>query len=372
VYDRGDLAGERGYIEAAKHQMSQLTWHTLIGDRAVDYDWFSGVGLPAHGEPGTALRAVAMERGLAEAIRDSGATRVLTGMGAELCGQEGNRAYMADLVRGGRLFAALREARTWAACSSSSPWEILSRALSTMRPMWPSLLGGSRRWQHTGLFAVAPWIRPDYARRSHLRERIDAIRRRLNRIPMETSSQQLALESFAGDWSSWYLTGPNGIRTCQPFLDPRVISFLWDLPRDFKERPGESKCLLRAAMRGILPERIRVRRRKCGFDQQYFAGLSKNLPSLERLILDSPHAHEMFDTRVLIKALREHAMGLGNVMAGSRLTTTLTLIAWLEALPQWHRCNAGPSDAVESGVALRTCNPCYSRPYGMRQGADSI
>ncbi|MFZ2497817.1 asparagine synthase (glutamine-hydrolyzing) [Methanosarcina sp.] len=50
-----------------------------------------------------------------------------------------------------------------------------------------------------------------------------------------------------------------------PFLDYRLVEFIMSLPEDFKICDGYTKRVLREGMRGILPEKIRMRVDKKGF-----------------------------------------------------------------------------------------------------------
>ena len=50
-----------------------------------------------------------------------------------------------------------------------------------------------------------------------------------------------------------------------PFLDYRLVEFLFTLPASYLIRDGWTKWLLRQAMAGTLPEKIRWRRDKMGF-----------------------------------------------------------------------------------------------------------
>ena len=50
-----------------------------------------------------------------------------------------------------------------------------------------------------------------------------------------------------------------------PFLDYRIVEFLFSLPSGMKIRDGYRKCVLREAMKGILPEKVRLRVGKLGF-----------------------------------------------------------------------------------------------------------
>lgn len=55
------------------------------------------------------------------------------------------------------------------------------------------------------------------------------------------------------------------IETRLPFLDYRLVEFVFSLPVEYKMKNGWSKYILRESMKGILPERVRLRRDKKGF-----------------------------------------------------------------------------------------------------------
>ena len=61
--------------------------------------------------------------------------------------------------------------------------------------------------------------------------------------------------------SMWY-----SIEAREPFLDYRIIERTLALPSDQKIRNGTTKFILREAMKGTLPEKIRLRKDKMGFD----------------------------------------------------------------------------------------------------------
>jgi asparagine synthase (glutamine-hydrolysing) len=50
-----------------------------------------------------------------------------------------------------------------------------------------------------------------------------------------------------------------------PFLDHRVVELVLGLPDEFKLSQGLTKRVLRDAMRGVLPESVRMRTDKLGF-----------------------------------------------------------------------------------------------------------
>ena len=50
-----------------------------------------------------------------------------------------------------------------------------------------------------------------------------------------------------------------------PFLDHRIVEFTSGLPDDFLEKEGINKRVMREALSGLIPDRIKNRRDKMGF-----------------------------------------------------------------------------------------------------------
>lgn len=50
-----------------------------------------------------------------------------------------------------------------------------------------------------------------------------------------------------------------------PFLDYRLVEFVYNLPSSYKLRNGFTKAVLRDSMKGILPDSVRLRKSKMGF-----------------------------------------------------------------------------------------------------------
>ena len=67
----------------------------------------------------------------------------------------------------------------------------------------------------------------------------------------------------------------NGIETRMPFMDWRLVCFLFSLPDESKMGHGYAKRILRDAMNGIIPDVLRLRTNKIGFTSpmdQWLAG----------------------------------------------------------------------------------------------------
>jgi asparagine synthase (glutamine-hydrolysing) len=356
VYRLPSLAGETDYIEVMLDQAGPLSPRFLDGDALYAFDWFSS-GVPEHDEPYGGLHGLATETALARAADEAGAAAVLTGGGAEVVA-EGMCDHVADLLRRGRCAAAVGEARAWARADSMSLWAVLGR--HGLKPLLPGLFRdgvgtflrrGQARWPAVGDSAVPPWVRPAFARERRLwrkgREAVGLLRR----PPYEDSACRFYAACEVGDWSTWHLAGPRGLHTGRPFLDPRLIAFSLSLPHALRLRPGVPKPLLRSAMKGALPEPIRTRKWKGHFNDVYRLGLSRRLGALEAMVERSPIADlDLLDRAALRTALHQVAAGLGKVAAGTRLNSTLALIAWYDHLgPALARAADEPADVVRAG-----------------------
>ena len=80
-----------------------------------------------------------------------------------------------------------------------------------------------------------------------------------------------------------------------PFLDYRLVEFLFSLPSSFKMRSGYSKYVLRDGLKGILPEKIRLRTTKLGFSTPESLWQKTQLMPLIQQSLDDPKLGEYID-----------------------------------------------------------------------------
>lgn len=71
----------------------------------------------------------------------------------------------------------------------------------------------------------------------------------------------------------------NGVECRMPFMDHRVVEFVFSLPPESKVGRGFTKRILREAMEGVLPDETRLRKSKIGFNApiiEWFKGPLKN------------------------------------------------------------------------------------------------
>ncbi|NMB36520.1 MAG: asparagine synthase (glutamine-hydrolyzing) [Bacteroidales bacterium] len=82
-----------------------------------------------------------------------------------------------------------------------------------------------------------------------------------------------------------------------PFLDYRLVEYTLSTPSEYKIRNGETKYILRQAMKGLLPEQIRKRRDKIGFEtpqDQWF-----RTPEFQTLISDILNSESFRNRRII-------------------------------------------------------------------------
>ncbi len=101
-----------------------------------------------------------------------------------------------------------------------------------------------------------------------------------------------------------------GLEVRAPFLDHRVVDFLFSLPYSFKYKNGQTKYLLKKLMRGRLPENI-ISRKKKGFGVPMATWLKGELKELcaELLSPSELGQHGYFNPAYVARLQREHLDG---------------------------------------------------------------
>jgi asparagine synthase (glutamine-hydrolysing) len=116
-----------------------------------------------------------------------------------------------------------------------------------------------------------------------------------------------------------------------PFLHRPLVEFLLAIPFEQKLRPGETRSLMRRALRDVLPQKILQRRSKGVTGETLCRGIAKEWRTL-KLMLDNAHVVDKgyVNQKALIAAfdLARHGREL-NIVA---LLETISLELWLRSL----------------------------------------
>jgi len=87
----------------------------------------------------------------------------------------------------------------------------------------------------------------------------------------------------------------HGVEIRAPFLDWRLVTYIFSLPSKVKLSNGFTKQILRESMRGILPESIRIRKSKIGFASPMVEWYQNALKSF---VLDSVNSREFLESEI--------------------------------------------------------------------------
>lgn len=105
-----------------------------------------------------------------------------------------------------------------------------------------------------------------------------------------------------------------------PFLDYRLVEYVFSLPANQKIKHGLTKAVMRNALKGVLPEAIRTRTDKMGFVTPERVWLTTALNDWLYDLVDSQSFRERgyFDVDQIRQVLKEHQQG----------SRDLTFLAW--------------------------------------------
>jgi len=366
VYKRWSaLARETPLIQEALEGCPALAPHLLLADDIHDFDPFRTP--PPTDEPWPGLYRVATEAAMYDAAVSVGAGSMLTGAGGDEVADP-LPFDVADHLRKGRPWSAWRVATRWAVGQDRNVWNVFGPygLLPIIPPLLRGGLGnflrrGRAQWSDLDDCWIPPWVRKEFIRKYDLYDRVLCNLRRAGSFDpsLQVSESLHMIVSRNGDMIRWYLGAPRGIHTGNPFLDPRVIRYGLAARTRIPFRPDRQKPLLADAMRGVLPDSIRKRRRKGNFNEAYFIGLSRHADYLEAMIKSAPVDDLAFlDKGVLLQCFSEYRMArASNLRALGRMTIILAVLNWLSHYQGWIRSQCSSNRMFKWDVNFELVSP---------------
>ena len=201
--------------------------------------------------------------------QDKGIRVLLTGVGGDEW-LAGSTFHIADLLRQGKILELFREMQ--AGSDSYSIRDVRQYGINPLlRSVIPAPARRLIRWMRSAGTEPA-LIEPDFARRIDLNERI---RSKNGASSFKNFARQDMWDSATGGWQALRFEMENqddaefAIETRSPLNDRRIVEFALALPENQRWRRGESKFILREAMRGLIPEKVRTRRTKADFSHLF-------------------------------------------------------------------------------------------------------
>jgi asparagine synthase (glutamine-hydrolysing) len=276
IVDRLGSADEREFSDAVIEKVG-VTNELIASPWAWQDD---GREPPRTDEPRVHYPYFARDRLECDLVRAQGGRVLLSGMGSDhyLCG---NRLYIAGMIARGRLTRSIAEIAQWTIAEKRSFWR--GSFQDGLLPFAPAAVQRScaPAWDR-----IPPWIEPDFARRTGMRERLQ-VSRTLGARPAQRFGLSIALAME--ELTRWLPRGPfeRGIELRYPFLYRPLVEFALRLSPEARIRPLASKWILRQAMRGVLPEVIRARPGKGSIDARILWSLTKERGRLREILSNS-------------------------------------------------------------------------------------
>ena len=313
VFERLQECDERPFIQAVAADLG-------LEAELIDSERFLVLDDPETRRPSLEAPFVAWDACFREALRrarDRGARVLLTGHGGDDL-LWGSRLVYADRLKRGDLRAILEVVRSASSHRQAWSWFLYHHLVQ------PLLSKGADRALRRAAGRdpesdLPDWIDTGFARRTGLSERMRETRPRRFK---EAARQALYDHFQQTPWDRsafWYdqHAAEFGIEVRHPFLDRRLIEFLFSIPPAQLFRADRSKRLLRQAMAGLLPETVRLRRGKTHLSA--FLGLSlggERRARIERL-LSAPVASDLgiLDGKRLLASYERNPERLWNPIA---------------------------------------------------------
>lgn len=335
--DSSRLAGETAYIEASLACAPAINWRPVPADDLLDYNAFEGVG-PLD-EPSVANARWNTFAVLSQTAVEAGADTLLTGDGADAIFGVAPRYYVTELLGEGKVREAWHLASRYSYAYGISARGIMMDALRQFVPGHlrhgiGAFLTGRRQSDFESMteVSVPSWLAKDFVAEYSLRQRVIT-----HQVPLARSGflTPEALAASAGDWVAWYAGLPFGLEISRPFYDPRLLALAFALPRRLHAEPLPMKPVLAAALRDVLPEKIRARNRKMHFGI-FAAGMARRQRDLREIIRTAPLPYEFIDRAALQDALSRATLDIYHTQWGiARLRVALGYLIWQSTRAAW-------------------------------------
>jgi asparagine synthase (glutamine-hydrolysing) len=327
IYALSRTADETEWMQAAIEGL-KVQWHQIDGDAAQPFSELPDRPI-AHPIPTVLYWRLFREYEIL--VRTNDVHTILTGIGGDnvLFGPPAKPVYLADQLFRLNFVGVVRNLRLWQDAEPEmrsirhSAFEIAGKPLARYI-LRRSLMNESRE------LGICPWINPHFAKRVGLKSR-----RVMTPAPVMRSvgdqymHERIWMQSIDSAFSWNQL-----LTTCElrsPLLYRPFVEFMFALPWSDKVRPGEDRIIQRRALKGLLPDQVRLRRGKRSTDEAIFSGLLRSRQGYAYLT-EKPRIVERGYVR---RDAWEKAVGLarfGLVRGLSSFLAAASLEYWLRTL----------------------------------------
>lgn len=286
----------------------------------------SASDLPSLDQPNFPLVMAIRDRAAARLVHGAGGRVLLTGEGGDSL-VAGTMFFFADWLVSGRARQALREMAHRSALGRVSFWRLAYE--NAALPLLPRQM--RRALTRRRPTSTPPWIPVRTARRYELAARSAHEQLWAGRIGHKYED---ALACTVGAIPSGMPLGPQDdvLDVRHPYLYRPLVEFALQLPPGLCVRPHARKWILREAMRGVLPEKVRTRVGKGALDGLNAWSLAHEQQRVDHLLRE-PMLAELgcVDRTALQRVLDDVRAGNSRALVWrDLLSTTLEVEMWLQ------------------------------------------
>jgi asparagine synthase (glutamine-hydrolysing) len=329
LYRGSATADETPFVAAVEARVNRPALHVW------DDEWPLLQPLPPSFRPdlpANALSYLARTDHVTRRLNAVGCRVMLSGIGGDqlFWSQPYPGLPLADLLVRGRLGLLLRTALEW------SRWQRVPLVSTLWQGAVEPLL--PRAWQaRMGRESpVGEWFHPGFARSMGLAERTLPMPDDAGFRAPSTARQHGLIRSSFRPFALERFSSEGHVEMRYPYLDQRLVEFALAIPLDQKVRPGETRSVVRRALRGVLPEEVRLRAGKSGPAEAVQRALAREWPRISAML----RAPRLADLGVVDAAAFRAAMERarhGVAPSFGQLHKTLSLEIWLRTLEEGPR-----------------------------------
>jgi asparagine synthase (glutamine-hydrolysing) len=143
-----------------------------------------------------------------------------------------------------------------------------------------------------------------------------------------------------------------GVEARVPFLDYRLIEFVFRAPNAMRFGHGLNKRVLRKASKGLIPEQVRHRRDKLGYTTPEAAWLRGPCAGEIERILDSPAMAMHGYVRPEVAREQFKSFLAGAPIASAIVWRWVNLELWLRTFVDTPLRNGGPTELSETEIVI--------------------
>jgi asparagine synthase (glutamine-hydrolysing) len=274
--------------------------------------------------------------------RRSGVTVMLDGQGGDevLAGYDGYFGFLfGDLLLGGRLRSLAAELGAYRRLRGVGAARAVA---SIMRPFLPETLQWSARSRARGARGL---LHPDLRSRPVALPAVespfpDRFRRRLHVVLSQRLPELLRYE----DRNSM----AHSIEARLPYLDYRLVELMFSVDSRNLISEGRAKVVLRESLADLLPQSVRSRTDKVGFETPEAEWLSGSLSGFARDVLTSPACRERGWIDAAAAEAGLQAQGGRSWEAGSPMWRAISLELWAQSFLDGRSAHV-PAGAIATG-----------------------